>query len=79
MREGPDANSLALGRFASQVPARQHADRLIAAGFPARVEPIGTGPVSHWLDVAASAAGAARLRGLAEAPEARDLDCATWQ
>lgn len=78
VREGPDANSLALGRFASEAPARQHAAALVAAGFPARVEPIGTGRVSHWLDVSVDPESASRLRPLAAAREARELDCATW-
>ena len=78
VRDGRDANSLALGRFASEAPARQHAAALVAAGFPARAEPIGTGPVSHWLDVAVRPGNAPRLRPLAAAPEARELDCATW-
>lgn len=76
VREGRDANSLALGRFAAESAARQHAARLVAAGFPARAEPVGTGPVGHWLDVAASADKAARVRSLAAAPEVRELDCA---
>lgn len=78
VREGPDANSLALGRFASEAPARQHAAALVAAGFPARAEPIGTGRVSHWLDVAVHPESAPRLRPLAAAREAREFDCATW-
>ena len=78
VRDGRDANSLALGRFASEAPARQHAAALVAAGFPARAEPIGTGPVSHWLDVAVRPGNAPRLQPLAAAREARELDCATW-
>ena len=77
VREGRDANSLALGRFASEPPARQHAAALAAAGFPARAEPIGTGAVSHWLDVAVRPENAPRLRPLAAAREAREIDCAT--
>lgn len=79
VREGRDANSLALGRFAAESAARQHAARLVAAGFPARAEPVGTGPVAHWLDVAASADDAARVISLAGAPQVRELDCATLQ
>jgi len=78
VREGRDANSLALGRFASEAPARQHAAALVAAGFPARAEPIGSGQVSHWLDVTARPADAPRLGPLAAAGEAREFDCATW-
>lgn len=78
VRDGRDANSLALGRFASETPARQHAAALVAAGFPARAEPIGTGPISHWLDVAVRPVNAPRVQPLAAAREARELDCATW-
>lgn len=79
VREGRDANSLALGRFASEAPARQHAAALVAAGFPAQAEPIGSGRIQHWLDVAARPDDVAQVRRLADAPEARELDCATWQ
>lgn len=78
VREGRDANSLALGRFASEAPARQHAAALVAAGFPARAEPIATGPVNHWLDVAVRPVNAPRVQPLAAAREARELDCVTW-
>ena len=77
VRDGRDANSLALGRFAGEAPARQHAAALVAAGFPARAEPIGTGPVSHWLDVAVRPGNAPRLQALAPG-ESRELDCTTW-
>lgn len=77
VREGRDANSLALGRFAREDAARRHAAALVAAGFPARAEPIGTGPVSHWVDVIAGAGlDVERVRARIEAPEALDIDCA---
>lgn len=80
VREGRDANSLALGRFGSEAPARQHAAALVAAGFPAQAVPIGSGRIQHWLDVAARPDDAAQVRSLlADAPEARELECATWQ
>ncbi|MDQ3288258.1 MAG: hypothetical protein M3Q42_08340 [Pseudomonadota bacterium] len=79
VREGRYARSLALGRFASEAPARQHADKLLAAGFPARAEPIGTGAPVFWLDVVAADADPQRLETLAAAPEAREVDCSTWR
>lgn len=79
VREGRDANSLALGRFGSEAPARQHAAALVAAGFPARAEPIGSGGVEHWLDVAAHPDNAPEMRRRAAALEASEMDCATWQ
>lgn len=78
-RDGPDAGSLALGRFASEAPARQHAEKLVAAGFPARAEPIGSGTVGYWLDVAGSRSDASRLRDQIAAPQALQVDCATWR
>lgn len=79
VREGRDANSLALGRFGSEAPARQHAAALVAAGFPAQADPIGSGRVNHWLDVAAHPDDAAEVRRLAAGSEASELDCTTWQ
>lgn len=78
VREGPEANSIALGRFSGETSARQHAAALVAAGFPALAEPIGTGPASHWLDVAAGEeVDAAQVQAQARAPGRRALDCAT--
>lgn len=79
VREGRDARSLALGRFGAQAPARQHADKLVAAGFPARADPIGSGAIGYWLDVTAAAADPQRLSDLPGATEARQVDCATWR
>lgn len=79
VREGADAGSLALGRFASEASARQHAEKLVAAGFPARAEPIGSGPIRYWLDVAGSRSDAERLRVQIAAPQALPVDCATWR
>lgn len=79
VREGPDAGSLALGRFASEAPARQHAEKLVAAGFPARADPIGSGAISYWLDVSGSRPDAQRLRDQVAAPQALKVDCETWR
>lgn len=78
VHDGPEANSLALGRFTSETSARQHAAALVAAGFPARAEPIGTGPASHWLDVAAGEGfDAGQVQAQARAPGRRALACAS--
>lgn len=79
VREGPDAGSLALGRFASEAPARQHAEKLVAAGFPARAEPIGSGAISYWLDVSGSRSDAQRLRDQIAAPQTLQVDCENWR
>lgn len=79
VRDGRDARSLALGRFADEAPARGHAEKLLAAGFPARAEPVGSGATSYWLDVTAAAEDAERLRSRAGAAEAREVDCTTWR
>lgn len=52
MRDGVDANAIALGRFQSEQAARRHAAAVSAAGFPARVEPPGGGAATVWLDLA---------------------------
>ncbi|MGV8940628.1 MAG: SPOR domain-containing protein [Lysobacter sp.] len=55
IRDGEDANALAMGQFRNETSAREHAKKLNAAGFPAQVEPIAAGPAEHWLEVAADA------------------------
>ncbi|MGY1425820.1 hypothetical protein [Lysobacter sp. A289] len=51
--DGGQANAISLGLFGGESSARQHAASLAAAGFPARVIPIGAGPAEHWLDAGA--------------------------
>lgn len=78
VREGRQANSLALGRYASEASARRRAATLVAAGFPAQAEPIGSAPARYWLDVvAASDFDPARAQALAAATGHRALDCAS--
>jgi hypothetical protein len=43
LREGAEANSIALGRYGSEGAARDRAATLVAAGFPARAEPLADG------------------------------------
>jgi hypothetical protein len=76
LREGADANSIALGRYGSEGAARERVARLVAAGFPARAEPLPGGSATTWLDVAAAAGfDAARAQALASAPQRAPLDC----
>lgn len=78
VREGAEANSVALGRFGSESAARRHADALNAAGFAVRAEPLGSGTGSAWVDVRASAGfDAAAARAQAGAAQWRPADCAT--
>ena len=75
IREGTEANAIALGRYGNEAAARRRAAALVAAGFAARAEPLG-GAVT-WLDVSAAPGfdpSAAQQR--AAAPERRELDCA---
>jgi cell division septation protein DedD len=75
VREGSEANSIALGRYGNETAARRRSEALVAAGFAARAEAIG-GTVT-WLDVLATAdIDASTAQQLAAAPERRPLDCA---
>lgn len=78
VREGAEANSVALGRFGSEAAARRHAEALNAAGFAARAEPLGAGTGSAWVDVRAGEGfDAAAARAQAGASQVRPTDCAT--
>ena len=77
LREGAEANSIALGRYSSEGAARDRAATLVAAGFPARAEPLPDGAAATWLDVAVAAGSdVARVQALASAPRRGPLDCA---
>lgn len=54
VREGAEANSIALGRYRNQASAQRRTQALTAAGFPARMEPLGAVAASTWLDVVAA-------------------------
>lgn len=77
VREGAEANSIALGRYRSAAAANRRASALIAAGFAVQTEPLGAAAETAapvWLDVSAAdgfdaggaqaAIGAARQRSI---------------
>lgn len=75
VREGAQANAIALGRYGNEAAARRRAEALVAAGFAARAEPLGGAVI--WLDVMAAAGfDALAAQRLVAAPERRELDCA---
>lgn len=78
VREGAEANSIALGRYKSEDTARRRAEALTSAGFPARAEPLGEARVMSWIDVAAGndfdATAAQKATGAAQR---NDIQCAT--
>lgn len=78
VREGTEANSVALGRYRNEESARKRAEALIAAGFPARtaaLEEEGAAKVT-WLEVIADEAfDPARAQAAIGAPQRRPLDC----
>ncbi len=76
IRGGAEANALALGQFRGESSARERAKKLIAAGFPAHVEPVGAGPAEHWLEIAAAAGfDPARAQALVGAERLEPVDC----
>jgi hypothetical protein len=81
VREGVEANSIALGRYRGEDAANKRAQALNAAGFPARAEALG-GPEAApvWLDVVAGNAFDPRRAQVAiGAEQFRKLDCAVAQ
>lgn len=80
VREGAEANSIALGRYGSEEAAKKRADALIAAGFAAQAEALGepdkaAGTV--WLDVVAGEAfDPRRAQAAIAAAQYRKADCA---
>ena len=75
MRDGVDANAIALGRYGNETAARRRAQMLVEAGFEARAEPVGA--ATHWLDVTADAGmSIADLRQRSGAARVQPLDCA---
>ena len=76
MPDGGEPNAIALGRFGSEAPARQRAQALQAAGFPAQAEPLLPAAAPRWLDVRVAAAFDADAQRLAvSAAQAQPLDC----
>lgn len=76
INQGEETNGIALGRYRNREGAERRQAQLAAAGFPARVQPIGEeGPSRWWLDVAAPAGTTAlALRPLAGVP-VQPQDC----
>lgn len=54
VRDGIEANSLALGRYGTEDAAGRRVSELGLKGFDARAMPIGSGAVEAWLDVEAN-------------------------
>jgi hypothetical protein len=80
VREGAEANSIALGRYRSEGGARKRMQALVAAGFAARVEPVGAAATSTWLEVIADEGFDPRgAQATIAAAEQRPLDCAASQ
>ena len=76
VRQGAEAKSIALGRYRTEDGARRRAESLVAAGFPARAQPLGDARTSVWLDlVARPEFDPARAEAAVQVP-ARELDCA---
>lgn len=77
--QGAEINAIALGRFTAEERARRHQAALGAAGFNARVEPLGGGEPSLWLDVAALRLDAEAARTATQAEQASEIGCASLQ
>ena len=76
IREGVDANAIALGLFRNEQAARARAEALQKAGFDAAVDPVGAGPEEHWLDLGADAAFKAEaVRTQLGAARTQPIDC----
>lgn len=75
LRQGADANAVALGLYQSEAAARRRAGALRAAGFDVRAEPVGA-TLQPWLEIAMPpGADPAPLRVLAAAPRAVPTAC----
>lgn len=73
LRQGQEANAIALGSYRSRETAESRATALRTAGFPAEIRAQGaSGGSRWWLDAATTDAGAVR----AAFPGAQDRDCA---
>ncbi|GAB3098777.1 SPOR domain-containing protein [Lysobacter terrae] len=76
VREGAEANSIALGRYAGEQAAKKRADALNAAGFAAQAEALGGAERAFWLDAIADASfDARRAQALVSAAQHRRIDC----
>src|SRR4249919_3307689 len=79
VREGAEANSIALGRYGGEAAARKRAEALSAAGIAAQVEALGAPDAAGtvWLDVTADTGfGPRRAQATIAAAQYRKADCA---
>lgn len=78
MREGAQANAIALGRYSSEDAANKRVQALTAAGFAAQVEALDAPPaVAVWLDVVADEGfDPRRAQAAIDAAQYRKRDCA---
>lgn len=77
VREGAEANSIALGRYRGEDAANKRAQALNAAGFAARAEALD-GAEAVWLDVVAEQAfDPRRAQAAIAAEQVRKTDCPT--
>ena len=77
VRDGAEANGIALGRYSSESGARRRQAALAAAGFTAQAAPLGVDTVG-WIHVGAAADfDPARVAGDIGAATHAPVDCAT--
>jgi hypothetical protein len=79
VREGAEANSIALGRYSGEAAAKKRAEALNAAGIAAQVEALGAPNAAStvWLDVTADTAFDPRhAQAAIAAAQYRRTDCA---
>jgi SPOR domain len=80
VREGAEANSVALGRYRNEEGAKGRAKALNAAGFAARIEPVGQADAAAsqaWIDVVADESFDPRhAQTTLAVAQHRKLDCA---
>lgn len=75
LRQGADANAVALGLYQSEAAARRRAGALTAAGFDVRAEPVGA-TLEPWLEIALPpGADTSPIRTLAAVPRAAPTAC----
>jgi hypothetical protein len=76
MPDGGEPNAIALGRFRGEGPARERAQALRAAGFPAQAEPLLPAGAARWLELRAGPGFDAESQRVAMgAAQAQPLDC----
>lgn len=73
MNAGGDANSIALGRYASEDAARRRESELTSKGIPAQAEPLGDTAAQAWLEARLPAA--ADRAALAAIAPAKAVEC----